>query len=74
MACRDRLRAWRVLQEFGGFENAYAERAAAAAREAAEADAARERAELIRGTRRSPDPRAAGGRPRVDAAPGRRAL
>jgi len=46
MACRDRLRAWRVLQEFGGFENAYAERAAAAAREAAEAEAGRERAEL----------------------------
>lgn len=48
VACRDRLRAWRVLQEFGGFENAYAERAAAAAREAAEAEAARERAELTR--------------------------
>jgi hypothetical protein len=47
MACRDRLRAWRVLQEFGGFENAYAERAAAAAREAAEAAAERERAELL---------------------------
>jgi ferredoxin len=35
-----------VLQELGGYENAYAERAAAAAREAALADAARERAEL----------------------------
>ena len=46
LACRDRLRGWRVLQELGGFENAYAERAAAAAREAAEAEAARERAEL----------------------------
>jgi ferredoxin len=46
LACRDRLRGWRVLQELGGFENAYAERAAAAAREAARADAAREREEL----------------------------
>jgi ferredoxin len=48
VACRDRLRTWRVLQEFGGFENAYAERAAASAREAAEAEAMRERAELVR--------------------------
>lgn len=46
LACRDRLRGWRVIQELGGFENAYAERAAAAAREAAEALAARERTEL----------------------------
>jgi ferredoxin len=46
LACRDRLRSWRVLQELGGFENAYAERAAAAAREAALAEAARERDEL----------------------------
>jgi hypothetical protein len=46
LACRDRLRGWRVLQELGGFENAYAERAATAAREAALAEAARERAEL----------------------------
>ena len=46
LACRDRLRGWRVLQELGGFENAYAERAATAAREAAEAEAVRERAEL----------------------------
>jgi ferredoxin len=35
-----------VLQELGGFENAFAERAAAAAREAADSEAARERAEL----------------------------
>jgi ferredoxin len=35
-----------VLQELGGFENAYAERAATAAREAAEAEALRQRAEL----------------------------
>jgi hypothetical protein len=46
LACRDRLRGWRVLQELGGYENAYAERAAAAAREAALAEAARERTEL----------------------------
>jgi len=46
LACRDRLRSWRVLQELGGFENAYADRAAVAAREAARQEAARERAEL----------------------------
>jgi ferredoxin len=46
LACRDRLRGWRVLQELGGFENAYAERATAAAREAAKSDAAHERSEL----------------------------
>jgi ferredoxin len=46
MACRDRLRGWRVLQELAGFENAYAERAAAAAREQALDQAARERNEL----------------------------
>jgi len=43
LASRDRLRAWRVLQELAGFENAYAELAAQAAREAALADAAQER-------------------------------
>ena len=46
MVCRDRLRGWRVLQELGGYENSYAERAAAAAREQALAEAAQERAEL----------------------------
>jgi hypothetical protein len=46
LACRDRLRGWRVLQELGGYDNAYAERAATAAREAALAEAAGERAEL----------------------------
>jgi ferredoxin len=46
LACRDRLRGWRVFQELGGYDNAYAERAAAAAREAALAEAADERAEL----------------------------
>jgi ferredoxin len=46
LASRDRLRGWRVLQELGGYENAYAERAAAAAREAALAEAERERTEL----------------------------
>jgi ferredoxin len=46
MVCRDRLRGWRVLQELGGYANSYAERAAAAAREQALAEAAQERAEL----------------------------
>ncbi|MBW2398032.1 MAG: ferredoxin [Deltaproteobacteria bacterium] len=44
LACRDRLRGWRVLQELGGFENA--ERATATAPEAAEAGAAPDRSEL----------------------------
>ncbi len=46
LACRDRLRAWRVVQELAGYENAYAERAAATAREQALAEAAQERAAL----------------------------
>jgi ferredoxin len=46
MVCRDRLRGWRILQELGGYENSYARRAAAAAREQVLAEAARERAEL----------------------------
>jgi ferredoxin len=46
MVCRDRLRAWRVLQELGGYANVFAERAAAQAREEALAEAARERAAL----------------------------
>jgi ferredoxin len=46
MACRDRLRGWRVLQELAGYENAYAESAAAAARERTLAEAAEQRAEL----------------------------
>jgi len=46
MVCRDRLRGWRVLQELGGYENSYAQRAAAAAREQVLAEAAQERAEL----------------------------
>jgi ferredoxin len=46
LACRDRLRGWRILQELGGYENSYAERAATAAREQALAEAAEERAEL----------------------------
>jgi ferredoxin len=46
VACRDRLRGWRVLQELAGYENAYAERAAAAAREHALAEAAEQRAQL----------------------------
>jgi ferredoxin len=46
MVSRDRLRAWRVLQELGGHANAFAERAAAQAREEALAEAASQRAEL----------------------------
>ena len=46
MACRDRLRGWRILQELGGYENSYAQRAAAEAREQVLAEAAQERAEL----------------------------
>jgi ferredoxin len=46
MVCRDRLRGWRILQELAGYENAYAERAATAAREQALAEAAQQRAEL----------------------------
>ena len=39
LACADRLRAWRVLQDAAGFDNAWARRAAAAAAEQAGADA-----------------------------------
>ncbi|MEE9281045.1 MAG: ferredoxin [Myxococcota bacterium] len=39
VACRDRLRAWRVLQELAGYQNVFAERAAAAARGLALAEA-----------------------------------
>jgi len=46
-ACRERRRAWRVLQELGGVENEHARRAAAAARREAESEAGREREELI---------------------------
>jgi ferredoxin len=46
LVCRDRLRGWRILQELGGYDNSYAERAADAAREQALAEAAQERAEL----------------------------
>jgi pyruvate-ferredoxin/flavodoxin oxidoreductase len=42
-ATRDRLRAWRVLQELGGYDNAYAERAA----EQGHAEATRVAAEHI---------------------------
>jgi ferredoxin len=44
--CRDRLRGWRVLQELGGYKNAFAEQAAARAREEALAEAESQRAEL----------------------------
>jgi len=46
LVCRDRLRGWRILQELGGYDNSYAERAATAAREQALAEAAQERTEL----------------------------
>jgi ferredoxin len=46
VACRDRLRSWRVLQELAGYENAFAEQAASAARERALAEAAAEREAL----------------------------
>jgi len=45
-ACRDRMRAWRILQELAGTDNEYARRAAAGARRFAEQDAADEREKL----------------------------
>jgi hypothetical protein len=48
MACGDRLRAWRILQELAGYENVFAERAAAAARVQAQTEAEEQRAELER--------------------------
>jgi ferredoxin len=47
MATADRLRSWRVLQELAGYENVFAERAAAAARERALAEAEVQRAALV---------------------------
>ena len=50
IACRDRARAWRILQELAGTENAYARRAAdearLAARREAESEAERREAEF----------------------------
>ncbi len=46
LACRDHQRAWRVAQELGGFDNAWASRAAEAARSAAVSEADAQRAEL----------------------------
>jgi ferredoxin len=46
MVCRDRLRGWRVLQELGGYANAFAERAAAEARQEVLAESESQRAEL----------------------------
>jgi ferredoxin len=43
-ATRDRLRGWRVLQELAGYENVFAERAAAAARDRTLAEAEERRA------------------------------
>jgi ferredoxin len=45
-ACRDHMRAWRILQELGGEGNEYARRAAEAARADAEAASAEARAAL----------------------------
>jgi hypothetical protein len=45
-ACRDRMRAWRILQELAGTDNEYARRAAAGARRFAEQEAASEREKL----------------------------
>jgi len=44
-ACRDRMRAWRILQELAGLHNEYARRAAEQATEQASADAERQRLE-----------------------------
>ena len=44
-ACRDRMRAWRILQELAGLHNEYARRAAEQATEQARADAERQRLE-----------------------------
>jgi ferredoxin len=45
-ACRDRMRAWRILQELGGADNEYARRAAQAARSEALAEAEQAREEM----------------------------
>jgi hypothetical protein len=45
-ACRDRRRAWRILQELGGADNEYARRAAEAARQQALAEAEEARKKL----------------------------
>jgi ferredoxin len=46
LASRDRLRGWRVIQELAGYQNVFAERAAAEAREQALAEAREQTAEL----------------------------
>jgi ferredoxin len=45
-ACRDHMRAWRILQELGGANNEYARRAAERARENAAAEAETARTEM----------------------------
>lgn len=45
-ACRDRVRAWRILQELGGINNEYARLAAEEARAQAQAQATEERRQL----------------------------
>jgi ferredoxin len=46
LASRDRLRGWRVIQELAGYQNVFAERAAAEARDQALAEAGEQTAEL----------------------------
>jgi hypothetical protein len=46
LACGDRMRTWRILQELGGADNEYARRAAEAARQQALAEAEEARKEL----------------------------
>jgi hypothetical protein len=46
MACRDRARGWRMLQELAGYQNVFAERAAAIARDEMHAAADARQAEL----------------------------
>jgi len=48
LASRDRMRGWRVVQELAGYENAFAERAAGAAREQALTEAGARAATLER--------------------------
>lgn len=45
-ACWDRLQSWRTLQELAGVDNEYAKRAAATARQEAEAEAAEQKGSL----------------------------
>lgn len=46
LACRDRMRSWRILQELGGIHNEYARRAAERSREEAQEEAETSRREM----------------------------